>query len=365
MLSFLYHRSILPALLLLALSLTLILSPPDRVIASTEGAIKVAILPFHAPSPGDNGEAIAMLISSALSRTSFITVLPNEIILTRVREVSPALLWGAEKGGERSGGLIWRIDASFVQEIAASTSANYTIYGAITRFGEGWRIETTLSAVGKDDLKRSFTSTGLADEEIPVMVGEVAQEIVLLIQKAHLMTEAGEVVRLYLAGISTYGAAAERLEELAGEFPDHLPLHLLILNHYLKDKPHHHEEILRVGHKAIALYKGANEEELRYLRVYDLDPFDVTAMVYEGRNQWERAIDIRVEALQLISRNLALHRAALGLDYYHLARFHDKTGRDKAAMEGYRKALEYLPQHSKEFPVATERLKLLSTLPSD
>jgi len=362
MLSFLHQRWIFPALLLLVLPLTLILSPPSTVIASQEGAVKVAVLPFHTPSPGDNGEAVATLISSVLSRNNFITVIPNEVIVTTLHDLSPALLWGEERGGERSGGLIWRVNDTLIVDVVAATSADYTIYGSLTRFGELWRIEATLSSLSRGNSRRSFTATALADGEIPEKVEGIADEIVSAIEEDTVLIRAEELIRLYMAGIATYPATAERLDGLAAQSPDNFPLHLLILDYYMKDESDRRGEVLRLGERSVALYKSANEEELRYLRLYDLDPFDVTATEYEDRNQWESAISVRLEALRLLSTNLAAHRAALGLDYYHLARLHDEAVRSGEALDSYRNALEYLPQHSKEFPIATERVERLSSL---
>ncbi len=321
--------------------------------------VRIAVFPFNDIQSEAFDMNVAVVLRSELSRHDFIETVPVETIRERLYEIEPSYLWTEKRGRKKRGGILWRIEPEVVEEVRRKESSDFSIYGDLTRFRSRWRVDAYVLEGSDLKPKTSFTTTGSRDEEIPDRLAVMAKEIVDWLMTGRVLDIAEEEIRHYMGGLYTYSVVLEKIKKHVDSFSESIPLHALLLDLYLKEKEKYQDEIIKAGLKIITLYDPSGEEDIRYLLSLNIDPFEVTARVYENKKDWNKAIDVRNNALKLFPYRVDNHKIALGKDHYLFALSLEKRGEKAKALENYRRALIYLPRFSEDYKQAKEGLNRL------
>lgn len=340
------------------LTLTFTWCSPSYVTSSGLRRVKVAVFPFNDFSSMNIDMAMTSVLRAELATWDFIDTVSLEIVKRRITEVEPTFLWTEKKDSEKRGAILWKIEPRIVEEVARRIDADFVVSGDISRFNTKWRINAYVSERNNKTIQ-VFNLSGDKGEEIPAKLGKMAKEIALLLRKETVVGEAEEEIRKFLGGIYTLSVVVAKIERLSQSFQDSLPIHALLLDLYLRDKASYREKIFDIGSKVIGLYNPSNDADTRYLLSLSLDPFEVIARVYEEKEEWRKAIELREKALRVFPFYAANHRAGIGSAAYTLATTYERRGEKEKAIEYYRKALPYLPPTSEELSVTKERLDIL------
>ncbi len=333
------------------------------VVSFVEGSdtnkIKIAIFPFNDIQSKSFDIRIPAVLDAELSKNEFIESVLVEVDREKIYEIEPSFLWTEKEDDEKIGGILWKIEPRVVEGINKRVSAEFSIYGDLTRFGNKWMIDVNIKKEKDLRPKKSFTISGLKDEEIPERLKEVAKNIIDWLRNKNVLSEAEEDIRRYMGGLYTYAAVIEKITNRVDSFPESIPLRALLLDLYLKEKEMYHNEIMNEGLKIISLYDPSREEDTRYLLSISIDPFDTTAEIYEEERAWENAIEIRNKAMKLFPYRAENHKKRLGRDYYFFALSFEKRGQNEKALENYKRAMTYLQQDSGYFKAVVEGLERL------
>lgn len=327
--------------------------------AYDEIRLRIAVFPFNDMNSKTLDLNIPLVLSSELSGYEFIEIVPVETITKRLYEIKPSLLWTEKNSGKERGGILWTIQPKVIEEVNKNVSAEFSIYGDLTRFGDAWRIDSYIIEGTDSGKRKSFTITGLKDNEIPEKLSELAKLVTDWLREKNVLHEAEEYVRRYMGGTYTYPVVLEKMKGLVKSFPESIHLHALLIDLYLKQKPEYGEEIIQEGLKVISLYDPKKEDTTRYLLSLNLDPFDVIAEIYEDRLDLEKALSIRNKAIEIFPYRTGVHKEGLGKDCFLIAQIFEKKDQKSKALESYEKALSYLAPSSMYYKKATEGINRL------
>ncbi len=349
---------IITSFIFLSFLLQIIFQQP---VAAVMKKVRIAVFPFNDIQSESLDMNIPALLRAELIRHDFIEIVPVKTIRRRLYEIEPSLLWTVERGNKKSSGIIWSLEPRIVEKVNRKVFADLSIYGDITRFGIKWKVISYIlkQSVFTPSPEKSFTATGYSDDEIPDKIVKMADEIINWLKSKKVLNEAEEDIRRYMGNIYTYSIVLEKMKKHVSSFPNSIPLNAHILNLYLKEKEKYQGEIINVGSKIISLYDPSREEDTRYMLSLDIDPFEVTAKVYEERRDWENAINIRNNALKMFPYKIADHTIVLGRDHYFLAISLEKKGQKERALDNYKKAITFLPPYSKDFKQAKKKFDSL------
>jgi hypothetical protein len=346
------------------LSMVLILFLPSLRVACAESSdvvrLKLAVFPFNDMETKTLDTNIPVVLKSKLAEYEYLEIIPVETITRKVYEIEPSFLWTGKEGSEKKGGILWTIQPRIVEEVNKDISADMSVYGDMTRYGDRWRIDARIVEDGNQEPLKVFTITGLRNEKIPGKLTELAGMIADSLKSKIVLHEAEEYIRRYMGGIYTYALTQEKIKGLVNSFPGSVPLRALLLDLYLKQKDKYAEEILREGLGIIEIYSPERGDDTRYLLSLNIDPFHAAAEIYEERQDWEHAIGIRENALKIFPYRDEMHKNGLGRDYYFSGVSLENTGQKTKALEKYKISLLYLKPSSEYFQKAEDRIKRLN-----
>ncbi|MBI4847708.1 MAG: tetratricopeptide repeat protein [Nitrospirae bacterium] len=346
-------------LILLFLLCTVLHAPLLNAESSDTPKLTVALFPFNDMDSQTLDKGIPLILKAALSGYEFLEIVPVETITTRLYEVEPSFLWTGKDAGQKKGGILWTIRPVLIEEVNKSVSADYSIYGDVARAGSRWNFDVRLMEGNDTCSQRSFPVSGLSDDEIRKGLSETASLIANLLKGESAVNEAEEYVRRFMGGTYTYPVVLEKIKGLVYSFPDSVPLRALLLDLYLKQKIQNQDEVLLEGLKIISLYNPGKGDDTRYLLSLNLDPFDATAGSYEIKQDWEKAISMRNDALKLFQYKTGKHKNAIGRDYYMSGLSLKKEGQKAKALEDFSAALTYLESSSEYYSKAAEEVRQL------
>ncbi|MBI4697836.1 MAG: hypothetical protein HY758_02685 [Nitrospirae bacterium] len=319
------------------------------------GLLSLAIFPFNDIASESLDMRMPAVLKAELSRYEFIKIIPVETVKEKIYEIEPSLMWAEKKGGEKRGGILWKMEPKIIHKVRRALSADYSLFGDLTRFNKKWRMDAYIIEESDPAPVMSFTFSGTSDEDLPDRLAELARKTADWLGRKHSLHEAEEYIRSYLGGIYTLSSTVQGLEKLVSLDSGSIPLNGLLLDLYSRDEGRYQEEIIRTGLNIVSQYDSAAESDRRYLLSLSMDPFDIISRTYEARQDWKNAIDMRGRALKTYAFRMSHHRAALGRDHYFFAVSLGENGEKTKALEHYDKALVYLPSSSDEYQMAKER----------
>jgi len=341
--------------------LSLFLTAADPLPATPDTVkVSLAVYPFNIVGQNSFDMHIAAVLRAGLSGYGFIEIVPVEVIREKLYEIEPLSMWGEREGPINRGGILWKIEPRVVEKINETVSAQYSLYGDLTSFGDKWRVDAFVIKEGEPAPGRLFSLNGVKEEELPVRLTEMSKGIAEWLKRENVLNEAEEDIRQYMGGMYSYSVVTGKLKKYIVTVPESIPLRGLLLDLYLRDKDRNREDIVNEGLKIIELLEQGADEDARYLLSLNLDPFDAVASAYESREKREDAIALRNKALTLFPYNSGLHKEGIGNDHYYAAKSFEEKGLREKAMESYEAALSYLEpssDHFKEAMYSIDRLR--------
>ncbi len=348
-------KKIRPLIITLCILLILLSTSGVSFSASPEaGKVSLAIFPFNDVRQNSLDMNIPAVLRSEFAGYGFIEIVPVEVIREKLYEIEPSFMWTGKEDSKKRGGILWKIEPKVVEKINERVTAQFSLYGDLIRFGNKWRVDAFVIKEGESGPGRSFSLTGIKDEEIPVRLTEISKSIAAWLRKDNVLNEAEEDIRQYKGGMVSYPGVIVKMKKNISTVPESIPLRALLLDLYLEDKDTNREDILSDGLKIIDLLKQPENSDTRYLLSLALDPFDAVAGVYEKKQDWDNAIAIRDKALRVFPYNSELHRKGIGRNYYYIAKSFEEKGSREKAMESYKTAISYLQPSSGYFTQAMD-----------
>jgi tetratricopeptide (TPR) repeat protein len=335
-------------------------APIPLSAAPDAGKVSLAIYPFNDVGQNSFDMNIPAVLRAGFSGYGFIEIVPVEVIREKLYEIEPLLMWTEKEDSVKRGGILWKIEPRVVEKINETVSAQFSLYGDLTGFGDTWRVDAFVIKEGEPAPGRSFRLTGMKEEELPVRLTEMSKGIADWLRRENVLNEAEEDIRQYMGGMYSYAGVTGKLKTYIVSAPASIPLRALLLDLYLQDKDRHQEDIINDGLKIIELLGQGGDEDVRYLLSLTLDPFDAVAAAYEKKGEWEGAIAVRNKALRVFPYNSEAHKEGIGRSYYYIAKSFEEKGLREKAMESYKTAVFYLGPSSgyfKESMDGIERLK--------
>lgn len=297
--------------------------------------------------------AIPAVLDADLVKYDFISTVPVEIVQEKVYDLNPEYLWTGVEGGEAQGGILWKIEPEIILRVNSALSADYSIYGDISGYGDVWNADIQLFRKDRINAEHSFSASGTRRDERPEKLKKLADDIAAWLKKEYTLTEAEETVRRYLGNIIVRERAIQGISAFVREYPDSVPLRALLLDLYLRDRENYENEILKEAAGIMRVYRAEDESDTRYLLSLSMDPYDAAARVMEKHSDWVRAIQVREEALKAFPFRADMHRENLGKDYLQKAGALEGKGDISGALESYKNALMYLDPSSEHAHKAT------------
>ena len=156
--------------------------PPGHSYGNTSP--KVGVLPFSDLDSREMDLKIPALLQQELSEQEGLEVIPLEVTFKTLERVRPEALWRVD--GEE--GILLSYRDERVVELLAPLSADFIVYGDLSRFGKTIRINIYM--VGKGGRgPRAFAVEG-KEEELPPRLASVAGEIASSIASQWALEEA-------------------------------------------------------------------------------------------------------------------------------------------------------------------------------
>ena len=327
--------------------------------APDAGKVSLAIYPFNDVGQNSFDMNIPAVLHAEFSGYGFIEIVPVEVIREKLYEIEPLFMWTEKEDSMKRGGILWKIEPRIVEKINETVSAQFSLYGDLTSFGDKWRVDVFVIKEGEPAPGRSFRLTGMKEEELPVRLTEMSKGIADWLRRENLLNEAEEDIRQFMGGMYSYSVVTGKLKKYIISVPESIPLRALLLDLYLKEKDRSQEDIINDGLKIIELLGQGRDEDVRYLLSLALDPFDAVAAAYEKKEEWEDAIAVRDKALRLFPYNSESHREGIGRSHYYIAKSFEEKGLREKAMEGYKTAVSYLGPSSGYFKEAMDGIDRL------
>jgi tetratricopeptide (TPR) repeat protein len=349
------HKLAFPVALLLMIMF--LMSP---VSASTnKNPVKIAVFPFNDVQSQSLDLKISSILGNELLKYEFIRVLPVETVREKIYEIEPDFLWTGKKGTEKRGGILWKVEPLIIEEISENMSADYYVYGDFITIENEWRLDAYISGSKITGEKTPFAMQGTTNEEFQVKLKELAVLIADWLKYRYIIRMAEADIRLYMGNVIAHSAVVDKIKKYIYAYPESIPLRALLMDLYLKKKDVFSRELFDEGVKIVSLFNSSNADDTRYVMSLSLDPFDITAGVYEMNKEWVNGIKLRTRALQQFPGNLEKHRRILGNDYFFKASALEKAGQNSEALKNYKKALHYMNLQSEFYDRSREGLERL------
>lgn len=320
---------------------------------------RIAVFPFNDIQSRSLDMNIPVVLKAELSGYDFLETVPVEIVSQMIYEIEPSYFWTEREGVEKTGGILWRMEPTIIEEVKKNVPAEFTVYGDITRFGRKWRIDVYLLETEENKPGWSLSLSGEKEEAIPDKLTYAAKKIADRLKEKKEVYDAEEDIRRYMGGLYTYETVMKKIKVRVKSFPESIRLRALLLDLYIKKKRVNEAAIIEEGLKIMKLYDPSDDEVRRYFLSLDIDPFNAVAEIYEERKDWDNAIEVRNKALKLFPYGTDIHRSGLGKDHYYLARTQEDSRNYAKAIINYKRAMTFLPASSKYFKHSMERADML------
>lgn len=344
----------------LFISLSFVMAAAFPLTATAEnGKVSLAIYPFNDVGRHSLDMNIPALFHAEFSGYAFIEIVPVEVIRNKIYEIEPQFMWTAKEDSVKKGGILWKIEPRVVEKINEAVNAQFSLYGDFTSSGESWTVDAFLIKDGEAESARPFSLTGLKYDELQAKLTDMSNSIAGLLKGDAELSGAEEEIRKYKGGMDSYAEVIGKMKKHISAVPESVPIRALLLDLYLEDKNSNREEIVSNGLKIIEMIKAPDNTDTRYILSLALDPFDAVAVIYEQRQERDKAIAIRDKALRLFPYNFELHKEGIGRDYYYIAKSFEEKGNRQKAMDNYKNAVTFLQSSSPDYEQSMEGIDRL------
>nr|MBC8412200.1 hypothetical protein [bacterium] len=255
--------------------------------------------------------------------------------------------------------IVWQFKTFPVARARATLPADFIVHGDTIGSGEGRVVNIHLREFSRSEPVRTITLTVWSEEEFMAGLETAAGRIGSWIIRAKAIDLSEELIREYLAGLIGYGDAVTELRRLADLDSSSMPVFALLLDLQKRHVVGNDRDLIETGEKVIALYDPKVGEDTRYLLSLDLDPYDITASVYERWAEWSEAIKLRKLAFQRYPFGRAAHEQKIGMAYLQQGISFEKKGRVDDAMDSFINAMTHLPEQSEPYISAKEAFERL------